>query len=342
MTPLLPTATALLGAPAPSASPAPRPLPVVPPSPSFWLPTPSSTSAAYVDGLFTALLLFAAVAALATLVAMIAATLRRGPGHEGAPPPAERGARRAARALIGSCLPLGLVAALLARDAEGYLDLRVAPRDALEIRVAARRYTWRFTYPNGLADDTLHVPIDTPVHLIVTSDDGTHGLSLPAFRAKADAVPGRENELWFEATEVGQFPAFCSEHCGPDPVAMNAIVVVHAPDGYEKWLETREQEAMTKDPVALGEELYRKHACATCHSIDGRPLVGPTLRGVFDREIVLADGGSVRANEAYLRESLLQPQARIVKGFAPAMPTYQGRLDDTEAAGLVAYMKTLR
>jgi cytochrome c oxidase subunit 2 len=141
---------------------------------------------------------------------------------------------------------------------------------------------------------------------------------------------------------VGQFPVFCSEHCGPDPAAMQANVVVHAPDGYEKWLETREQESMTKDPIALGEELYRKHACGTCHSIDGRPLVGPTLRGVFEREVALADGRSARADDGYLRESLWQPQARIVKGFAPAMPTYQGRIDETEAAGLIAYLKTLR
>ncbi len=332
----------LAGTPAACASTAPRTLPVVPASPSFWVPTASSTAAAHFDGLFTMLLVVAAATAVGTLAAMVMVTVRRGLPRGPVPPTSGPATRRLTRALTWTVLPLGLVAALLAGGVAGYLDLRIAPSDAIEIRVDARRYAWCFTYPNGISDGTLHVPIDTPVRLVLSSEDATHSLHLPDFRTKVDAVPGRETELWFEATRVGQFPAFCAEHCGPGHADMHATVVVHEPDGYEKWLETREQESMPKDPVELGAELYRKHACATCHSTDGRSLVGPTLRGLFGREVLLTDGTRLWANEGYLIESVLQPQAKIVKGYAPAMPTYQGRIDGAETAGLVEYMKTLR
>jgi cytochrome c oxidase subunit 2 len=338
----LSTLALALAAPAASASSNPVPLPVVPPSPSFWMPTASSTSAGQVDWLFTTLMTVATVSAVGVFVAMALFVLRyrSRSREEAAPPPGVT--HNTLLEVTWSVIPLGIVIALFFWGFKGYVDLRTAPKDSIEISVTGQKWKWLFTYPNGLTEDTLHVPVDTPVRVILTSQDVIHSLYIPAFRTKMDAVPGRYTDLWFQATEVGSFPIFCAEYCGRSHSDMHSTVIVHEPGGYEKWLETREQEVMNKPPAELGADLFQKQGCSTCHSVDGSPLVGPSLKGIFGHEVTLADGTTLTVDENYVRESILQPQAKIVKGFNPAMPTFQGKLDDTEITGLIEFIKTLK
>ncbi|MBN2192154.1 MAG: cytochrome c oxidase subunit II [Polyangiaceae bacterium] len=318
------------------------PVPRILASPFEWLPTPGSTSAAHVDWLFNALLVISSVVTLGTVAAVLVFLVRnrnRCRPEEGRLVSAHR---NALLEVTWSVIPLGIVVTIFYWGFRGYLDLRTAPQDAIQISATGQEWRWLFTYPNGLTDDALHVPVNTPVRVVLGSQDVPFGLAFPSFRTRTEAVPGRQSDLWFQATQVGKFPILCAEYCGAAHPAARASVVVHEPGGYEKWLETREQQAMRKPPAELGADLFQKHACMTCHSVDGKPLVGPTLKGVFGRDAELEDGATAKIDGDYLRESLLRPHAKVVKGYTPAMPTYQGKFDENELAGLIEYLKTLR
>jgi len=176
---------------------------------------------------------------------------------------------------------------------------------------------------------------------VMSSVDVVHSFGLPGFRTKEDVVPGRYTELWFNATEAGEFPIFCAEYCGTSHSDMLSRVVVHEPGGYEKWLQSIIDEQEKMDPVALGKMMVEKNGCTTCHSTDGTPKVGPTWKGMFGHD-VQTSAGTVKVDENYVRESILDPQAKIVSGFAPAMPTYKGKLSDKKVDGIIAYLKTLQ
>ena len=312
-----------------------------PASPFFWMPTESSTSAGHVDALFTALMLISTASAVGIFVAMIYFVVRYRARSRAENVVAQGGDHNTALEITWSVIPLIIVIGLFVYGFKGYVDLRTAPKDALEIHVTGQKWKWLFTYSNGMTDDVLHVPVDTPVRIILSSQDVIHSLYIPAFRTKMDAVPGRYTEMWFDANQVGEFPVFCAEYCGTSHSDMHTTVIVHEPGGYEKWIESREKELMDKPPAELGEMLYAQQGCSTCHTVDGSPLVGPSFKGIFGHEVALADGSTVTADENYIRESILEPSTKIVKGFTPAMPTYKGKLDDQELTGLVEYIKTL-
>jgi cytochrome c oxidase subunit II len=239
-------------------------------------------------------------------------------------------------------IPLFLVIAIFVWGFKGFVNLRTVPKDALEIHVQAQKWSWLFTYPNGYTDTELHVPVDRDVRVIIQSTDVLHSLFIPAFRVKMDAVPGRYTDLWFNATKTGAFPIFCTEYCGTAHSDMLSQTIVHEPGGYERWLEEADRAREQMDPVELGQQLYTQQGCATCHSTDGSVRVGPTWKGIFGATHAMTDGTRVVVDENYLRESILQPQARIREGFAPSMPTYQGRLKDFEITALIEYIKTLQ
>jgi cytochrome c oxidase subunit II len=297
-----------------------------------WLLDNASASAERVDELLVAGVWISALAVLGGLgLALVRRRARVSPGTS----------RRGWLIL----LTVGLVGggmAFFVFGLEGYVDFRTPPRDALEIRATGQKWRWLFTYPNGLTDDILHVPLGTSVLLRVTSNDVVHSLFIPAMRAKVEAVRGRDSELWFRATRPGEFPVYCAEYCGSAYHAMRTRLVVHKPGGYDKWLDAREKELVERPPADLGRLVAERQGCLMCHTIWGGDSVGPTLLRAYGAKRRLRDGSEITVDEQYLAESTLDPEVKIVAGYQPSMPSYRGKLSAQELTGLVEYMKTLK
>jgi cytochrome c oxidase subunit 2 len=197
---------------------------------------------------------------------------------------------------------------------------------------------WKVQHPEGHREiNTLHVPVGVPIKLTMGSEDVIHSFFLPEFRIKKDVIPGRYTTLWFEANKTGTFNLFCAEYCGAEHSMMLGTVVVMEPEEYERWLD-RERPAET---MALsGEQLFSKHVCDTCHKPDSAALA-PILNNIFGHQVALDDGSTVTADLDYLRESILDPRARIVAGYNAVMPTYQGQIGEEELVQLLQYIRSL-
>lgn len=245
--------------------------------------------------------------------------------------------------LTWSIIPLILVLAIFLWGFKSYMAISRAPGDALEIHVTGQKWSWSFEYPElGIrTTNEIHVPVDRPVKLIMTSSDVIHSFSVPGFRNKMDVVPGRTTSLWFEATEIGPQRVYCTEYCGDAHWNMKGWIHVVSDEDFEAWVEESQQEDTTTPLPELGEQLFTAKACFTCHSTDGSTKVGPSFKGLFGSEVRLQGGNAVTADEGYIRESILQPNAKIVEGFVPAMPSYQGQLSERELNGLIEYIKRL-
>ena len=199
-----------------------------------------------------------------------------------------------------------------------------------------------FTYPSGLVDENLHVPVDIPVRLTLTSEDVSHEFYIPAFRLKMDAVPGRYNSLWFQSPEPREYPIYCMQYCGTGHSDMRALVIIHKTGEFEKWMENAANFAARMPPAEAGMRLYKVRGCAQCHSTDGVAGHGPTFKNIFGHDVALKGGATVKVDENYLRESIIDPQAKIVAGFEPVMPTYKGKLKGNEITALIEFIKTLK
>lgn len=308
--------------------------------PYFWLPPRASTESGRVDWLFNFILIisvFFFVLVVAFMVFFVV-RYRRRPGRE----PEQTPTHNLALELTWSIIPFALLVLIFAFGFKTYLAMSVPPRNAIPILVTGQRWAWQFTYPNGYIDGVLHVPVNTPVSLTLSSEDVIHSFFVPDFRVKKDVVPGRYNTAWFQATTPDTFPVYCAEYCGRGHSDMLTSVVVHEPGGYEKWLDEVANFVDKIPPAEAGARIFQGRGCASCHSVDGRAGVGPTLQGVFGTQVVLANGSKVLADENYVRESILDPAAKVVAGFDPVMPTYQGRIKDKEITVVIEYMKTLK
>ncbi len=320
---------------------APDSLPKSPPSNDLWMPLDASTFAPEVDGLYNFLFWLSVVSALAIYGAMFYFIVKyRAKGREANEVGEETSHHNTALEVAWSVIPLFFCIGIFVAGFKGYVNLRTPPKDALEIHVQGQKWKWLFTYPNGYVDSDLHVPVDRDVRIVIQSVDVLHSLYIPAFRTKMDAVPGRYSDLWFHATKEGEFPVFCAEYCGTSHSDMITKAVVHPSGGYEKWLEDSSKEEGT--PAEIGAKLYEKQGCSTCHSIDGSAKVGPTWKGLYGSNRAFADGSTTTADENYISESINNPMAKIVQGYAPAMPSYQGKLKDSQITALIEYMKTLK
>lgn len=246
--------------------------------------------------------------------------------------------------LTWSIIPLILVVAIFLWGFKTFMVISRAPGDAETINVTGQKWSWNFEYPNGFQQmGELHVQLDKPYKLVMTSNDVIHSFFVPSFRNKMDVVPGRYTTFWFQPTMLGEHQVFCTEFCGDSHSDMLAKIIVHDEAGYQEWLESTQVEDTTTPLPELGERIFAgKGVCFTCHSLDGSAKVGPTFQGLFGKEEQLADGSTVTVDEEYIRESILQPNAKVVQGFAPTMPTYQGQLTDREVSGLIEYIKTLQ
>ncbi|NBB76995.1 MAG: cytochrome c oxidase subunit II [Bacteroidetes bacterium] len=241
-----------------------------------------------------------------------------------------------------SVIPLILVIIVFGWGFTGYLTKTTVPKDAYEIRVVAKSWLWEFHYETGhVSVGELHVPVNRPVKLIMSSTDVIHSLYIPDFRIKKDVVPNQYTTAWFEATETGESVVFCTEYCGNAHSNMMATTIVHAQEDFETWLATAGSADDDLSPVELGEELVTRNACQTCHSVDGTELQGPTFQGIFGREQTMQNGETITIDENYIRESILEPQAKIVEGYQPVMPPYAGTLDDRQIDAIIEYLKTV-
>ncbi len=212
------------------------------------------------------------------------------------------------------------------------------PKDSLAIRVIAKQWMWKTQHPGGQREiNALHVPTGTPVRLEMASQDVIHSFYVPAFRIKRDVVPGRLNEVWFEATRPGAYHLFCTEFCGTDHARMGGTVTVMSPEAYADWLD---EQPMGETLAQTGERLYHELGCSGCHD-GGGTVRAPDLHGVFGGPVPLDDGSVVTADERYVRDSILMPKSEIVASYRPIMPSFENVLDEEELLALVAWIQSV-
>lgn len=244
-----------------------------------------------------------------------------------------------------SVIPTILVIFIFLWGVKGFMDMAVAPKGAQEIYVSAKKWSWSFQLTvDGQSFNTTNeigVMKDTPVKLIMSSQDVIHSFYVPNFRIKQDVVPGRYSTLWFQATQSGENHIFCTEYCGKDHSIMQAkVIVFDNAEEYQKWVA--KWKPSDEVSATYGEKLYKQNACMGCHSVDGSKVVGPTFKGIWGREEAIVGGTKVTVDESYVRESILEPNAKVVEGYPPAMPSYKGQLKDNQILSLIEYMKTLK
>lgn len=239
-------------------------------------------------------------------------------------------------------IPLILVLIVFGWAFTGYMNVITPPDDAYEIRVVAKSWLWEFHYSNGnVSIGELNVPVNRPVKLIMSSDDVIHSFYVPDFRVKADVVPNRYSQVWFEATETGESIIFCTEYCGTQHSNMMAITIVHTQENFEAWLEAGDTIDEDMPPAERGEALVTRNGCTACHSADGSSGIGPSFAGLWMNDRTMTDGEVITADENYIRESILEPNANITEGFDPAMPSYQGTISDRQIDDIIEYIKSL-
>lgn len=302
------------------------------------LPEQASNFAPSVDALMlfiTAICLFFAVAVTAAVIYFFFKYQRKSPDEVGVP---IHGDMRLETAWI--VIPLVLSMFMFAWGAEVYVDYRHSPPDTLDIYVIGKQWMWKVQQPNGLKEiNELHVPVGRDVRLIMASEDVIHDFSIPAFRVKMDVVPGHYNTMWFRPTVAGHYRLYCSQYCGTNHALMGGWITAMEPADYAAWLSGSTGAA--GDPLQAGEKLFTEKACITCHFSDGKGRA-PSLNGVYGAKVLLADGSTITADDSYLRESLLQPNAKIVAGFQPLMPSFQGQLTEEQIVALTTYIKSLQ
>lgn len=239
-------------------------------------------------------------------------------------------------------IPLLIAMVVFFWGASLFATMRRPPDDALNIDVVAKQWMWKLQHMEGRREiDELHIPVGKPIRLTMTSEDVIHSFFVPAFRIKQDAVPGRYTTTWFEATKPGSYHLFCAEYCGTIHSGMIGHVVAMEPAEFQAWLQTGEVGAAPAvSPAAAGQALFQAQGCVSCHAA-GSGQRGPHLAGLFGSTVHFEGGGTAVADENYLRESILNPQAHLVAGYQAIMPTYQGLLSEENVMQLIAYLKTL-
>ncbi len=244
--------------------------------------------------------------------------------------------------ILWTLIPTILVVIVFVWGFQVFMKMQVVPGNAYEIKVTGQKWFWSFQYPNGTTTvNELVVPEDRPIKLLMSSQDVIHSFFVPDFRIKMDVLPNRYTITWFEAGDVGSHNLFCAEYCGTSHSDMIGQVRVLGEREFNEWLETNMVSGEGMSPEELGKALYRSKACHTCHNIDGSANTGPPLNGIFDETHAMADGSQVNVDENYLRESILNPQAKIRAGYQPVMPTFQGILSQSQVDALIAYIKSL-
>jgi len=300
------------------------------------LPEQSSTMARSIDTLHYVVIGISTIGAIG-VAAFIAIMLirfrasRRGPRGQKVPAVVEIGAIAGLLAMFYAFWIVGF---------RQYVQLETPPDGAMDVYVIAKQWMWEFAYPDGNATtDDLYVPAGRPVRLVMTSRDVIHSFYVPEFRIKQDVVPGRSTTTWFEASHPGTFQILCAEYCGLQHSMMRGRVIALDAADYARWSEA--QPAHGPDLATAGEKIAAEHGCLRCHTVDGTSHLGPTFAGLYGSTIPLADSTVVVADEAYLTESMMDPERKLHAGFPPIMPTYRGLLAGPEIAAIVEFIRSL-
>jgi cytochrome c oxidase subunit II len=239
-----------------------------------------------------------------------------------------------------SVIPLIIAMTMFAWGAQVFFQQWRPPANAVEIYVVGKQWMWKIQHTTGQREiNELHVPVGRKIKLIMTTEDVIHDFFIPAFRMKADVVPGRYTTLWFEATKPGTYHLFCAEYCGMNHSGMIGSVVAMEPTEFDVWLSGNSSQ---QSPAVAGQQIYVTLGCASCHGQTGEGGRGPALAGVFGKQVFLNNGQSVTADEAYIRESIVNPQAKLVTGFGPIMPTFQGQISEEQLLQILAFIKSLQ
>ena len=240
--------------------------------------------------------------------------------------------------LTWTLIPLGICMIFFAWGSLIYFQEGRPPRGAMEVYTVAKQWMWKFEHEGGQREiNALHVPLGRDVKMIMSSQDVIHSFFVPAFRIKQDVLPGRYTSIWFHPTKTGTYHLFCAEYCGTQHSGMIGEVVVMEPAAYQAWLTTG---GTSGTLIASGHQIFTQMGCETCHRSDTQGR-GPNLAGIYDKPVALEDGRSVMADENYLRESILNPAAKVTAGFKPIMPTYQGQISEEDLAAVISYIKSL-
>ncbi len=299
-------------------------------------PEQASTVAGDVDGIYFALVAVTAFFAIAIylMILFFSVKYRRGREADRSNPPSSNHKLEAVWIII----PLGIALAIFGWSTKVFFDMQRPPQDALEIQAIGKQWMWKFQNPDGRREvNELHIPTGRPVKITMISQDVIHDLFVPAFRVKADVLPGRYTYLWFEATKPGTYHLFCAEYCGLQHSGMIGKVVVMEPQDYENWLNGGTTDEI---PAVAGEKVFNQLGCNTCHSEESGAR-GPSLVNLFDSEVTLRDGNTVLADENYIRHSIMNPASQVVAGFDAIMPTYKNQISEEQIFQIVSYLKTL-
>src|SRR5919202_3664281 len=297
-------------------------------------PPQASSIAGEVDALALLMLIASLLIAVAIFICVVVFCVkyRRRPGNEIGRP--DR--RTTPIEITWTIIPLALCMIPFLWGARIYLEEAQSPADALEVYVVAKQWMWKTELAGGQEEiNTLHVPTGRAVKLTMTSQDVIHSFYVPAFRVKADVLPGRYPPFWFQATQAGEYRLYCAQYCGTDHAAMTGQVVAMAPGDYAAWLTTGATAAGS--PAAAGRKLFQENGCVDCHDAGH----APPLQGLFGQPVLLSDGSTTIADENYIRESILSPSAKIVAGYQPIMPSFTGRLSEEDILDLIAYIKSI-
>ena len=314
------------------------------PIPNLNLPVPfspeqASTFAPHVDALYVYLVTLTAFFTLAISAAIVFFAVKYRRRHAAELPRPIAGSM--VLELTWTIIPLLISMTIFVWGASIFFKAYRAPQQAMEIYVVGKQWMWKFQHATGQREiNELHVPAGARVKLTMTTEDVIHSFYVPAFRIKQDVVPGRYLQTWFEATKTGKYYLFCAEYCGTNHSGMGGYVYVMEPTAYQQWLAGG---TGTESAASQGQKLFRERGCASCHQVEpgGQQGRGPTLYGLFGKQQDIDGDGKVTVDEAYIRESILNPQAKLAAGFQNLMPTFQGQLNEEQILQLVAYVRSL-
>jgi cytochrome c oxidase subunit II len=241
---------------------------------------------------------------------------------------------------LWSVIPFLIAMSIFAWGAQVYFQMYRPPQNAAEVYVVGKQWMWKIQHSTGQREiNELHVPVGRKIKLIMTSEDTIHDFFVPAFRLKTDVLPGRYTTQWFEATTPGTYHLFCAEYCGMNHSGMIGSIIVMQPTEFDNWLSGNVSQ---QSPAVAGQQLYQSLGCVSCHGANGEGGRGPALAGLFGRQVFLANGQTLTADEAYVRESIENPSAKLVTGFGPIMPTFQGQVTPEQLIQIMAFIKSLQ
>ena len=240
---------------------------------------------------------------------------------------------------LWTIIPFVIAMTMFGWGAQVYFQQYKPPANAIEVYVVGKQWMWKLQHATGQREiNQLHIPVGRKIKLIMTSEDVIHDFFVPAFRTKMDVVPGKYTTMWFEATTPGTYHLFCAEYCGMNHSGMTGSIIVMEPREFDNWLSGN---AGSGTPASQGQQLFQSLGCASCHGQNGEGGRGPTLAGIYGQKTQLQTGESVPVDDSYVREPILNPQAKLVAGFGAIMPTFQGQVSEDQLLQLLAYIKSL-